>query len=69
MLYFNPLSRCYWEGLWSGVPDKNLAVSVTDISADCLRSHNNMARYQNGLWDSNCGDLQMNIANAFLVTE
>ena len=68
-LYFNPLSRCYWEGLWNRVPDKNLAVSVTEISADCLRRHNNMARFQNGLWDPNCGDKQMNVANAFLVVE
>ena len=65
-LYFNGPYK--WDGLWNSVPDKNLAVSVTDVSC-CLREHNNMARFQNGLWDPNCGDSQMNVANAFLVVE
>ena len=65
-LYFNGPYK--WDGLWNSVPEKNLAVSVTDVS-DALREHNNMARFQNGLWDPNCGDNQMNVANAFLVVE
>ena len=71
-LYFNPLSACWWDGVWQSIPDPNLAVSVTDVSG-CLRSHNNMARFQNGLWSApdttERGDRQMNVANAFLVTE
>ena len=65
-LYFN--GPYNWDGLWNSVPDKNLAVSVTDVSA-ALRSHNNMARFQNGLENPNNGDKQMNVANAFLVVE
>jgi len=67
-LYFNALSEYWWDGLWNSVPDKNLAVSETDVSA-ALRSQNNMARFQNGLENPNNGDNQMNVANAFLVVE
>ncbi|CAD6492613.1 MAG: hypothetical protein EMLJLAPB_00328 [Candidatus Argoarchaeum ethanivorans] len=67
-LYFNALSEYWWDGLWNSVPDKNLAVSETDVSA-ALRSQNNMARFQNGLENPNNGDKQMNVANAFLVVE
>ena len=71
-LYFNALSVSSWDGLWNANPDKNLAVNVTDVSA-ALRSQNNMARFQNGLWsaplDTERGDRQMNVANAFLVVE
>ena len=65
-LYFNALDEYWWDGLWNGVPDGNLAVSETDVS-DALRSQNNMARFQNGLENPNSGDRQMNVANAFLV--
>jgi hypothetical protein len=71
-LYFNALSEYYWDGLWNANPDPNFAVNVTDVSA-ALRSSNNMARFQNGLWsaplDTERGDRQMNVANAFLVVE
>ena len=68
MLYFNALDEYQWEGLWDSVPNKNLAVSVTDVSA-ALRSQNNIARFQNGLVNPNSHDYQMNVANAFLVVE
>ena len=71
-LYFNALSEYSWDGLWNCDPSKNFAVSVTDVSA-ALRTSNNMARFQNGLWsaplDTDRGDKQMNVANAFLVVE
>ena len=73
-LCFNAKSReeCCMDGVWNANPDKNLAVSVTDVS-DCIRSRNNMAWFQNGLWSAPLetyrGDLQMDAANAFLVAE
>ena len=67
-LYFNALSAYSWDSLWNSDPCEDLAVSVTDVSA-ALRSQNNMARFQNGLWDPNRGEKQMNVANAFLVVE
>lgn len=75
-LYFNNFYN-YWDGLWNGNPDPNFAVSVTDVSDNLLTGrfpcYDNIAGFQNGMWsaplDTERGDKQMNIANAFLVLE
>lgn len=75
-LYFNNFYN-YWDGLWNANPDSNFAVSVTDVSDNlltgCFPRYDNIAGFQNGLWsaplDTDRGDKQMNIANAFLVVE
>ena len=75
-LYFNNFYN-YWDGLWNAIPDPNFAVSVTDVSDNLLTGrfprYDNIVGFQNGLWsaplDTDRGDWQMNIANAFLVVE
>ena len=75
-LYFNNFNN-YWDGLWNGNPDTNFAVSMTDVSDNLLTGrfpcYDNIAGFQNGLWsaplNTDRGDKQMNIANAFLVVE